>query len=138
MHSTLSVALEHFVRQRPGFEPGNYVRDWQDKAGRAALRADMRTAQRDRAAALAMLAYCNGAGIAVTLPDRGRLSWDGSRLDYTTGQYWCVEYRAAACRALADCIWSHWRDAHGGMSADGMRKYARELFGAYAARRYFN
>lgn len=27
------------------------------------------------------------------------------RLDYCTGQYWCTEYRAAACAVLASALW---------------------------------
>jgi hypothetical protein len=38
------------------------------------------------------------------------LSWDGKRLDYTTGQYWPTEYRRAAAAVLASALWSYWRD----------------------------
>lgn len=136
MDTTLATALSTFIRQRPGFRPGNYMTSGADAAGRRALRRDMLTAQRDRRAALAMLAYCEGAGIPVNLPAGGRLTWNGARLDYCAGQYWCTEYRAAVCRALADAIRTFWRDSFG-WPGDTIRRAARAPFGAYAARRYF-
>ena len=107
----LYQAIESWIRQRPGLDPGNYVSHWADKDGRAAYRAESRAITRQLHDAQALLYACalhgiSEADIAAEMTERERLTWDGQRLEYTTGQYWPVEYRAAACRALSSALWA--------------------------------
>lgn len=99
------ATLERFILQRPGFEPRNY-------ATPAAYRAESRAVTRDRDDALCLwriaLAMVPADRLA-TAGARGRLQWDPARQDwdYTTGQYFPVEYRRAAVRLLLDVIHAH-------------------------------
>jgi hypothetical protein len=138
-------ALEAFANQRPGLEPGNYTRETYRQESRAItaqlhdVRALLRVVRwRESSIPAAML--------AASLDGRGRLEWDAERgeLDYTTGQYWCVEYRAAVARLLADCLWRAdllaYTEARGGRT-EGFRDYylprVRREFGRRIAARYF-
>ncbi len=70
----------------------------------------------------------------------GRLSYRMGAIEYVTGQYFPTEYRAAVCRALAECIW-HWLRYGGGTldtSGEGVRKAAVRAFGRGIASRWFN
>ena len=102
-------ALDRWTRQRPGLDFRNY-------GDVAAYRAELRTITRD-------LADFRALAVAVGTLDpakidwqdafraySGRLSWDGQRLDYCTGQYWPTEYRKAACAALASVLWDYARE----------------------------
>lgn len=62
----------------------------------------------------------------------GRLSWDGKTLDYCTGQYFCTEYRAAACAGLSLALRRYWR-------ADGIdvQTMAQQCLGRGIAARWF-
>jgi hypothetical protein len=159
--ATILAALDRFIRQRPGLEFGNYG-DW------SAYRAEVRSIGRDLQHARALLAYVerhpsiDAERLKAAFRDAysGRLSWDGARLDYCTGQYWPTEYRKAACAVLASAIWSWWRDEcmpapdapvmnagyyglsdrqYGGKSAgDWLRVKARREFDRGVAARWFN
>lgn len=115
------TALHTWINQRPGMDPRNY-----DRAG---YLADLRKVQRQRRDAQTLLAAVELANInadaliaAFPRAFSGRLtlitsSRDGKRLrredwflDYTTGQYWCTEYRAAACAVLASALWEYARE----------------------------
>jgi hypothetical protein len=104
------AALDAFIRQRPGLDYRNY--------DRASYAAEVRSIGRDLQDARALLraVELRPSITAAKLRDAfqsafsGRLSWDGKRLDYTTGQYWPTEYRAAACGALSSALWAYWRD----------------------------
>jgi hypothetical protein len=69
----------------------------------------------------------------------GRLSWDGAKLDYCTGQYWPTEYRAAACAVLASALWTYWRagldNPTGGPQIQAI---ARRAFEPAIAKKWFN
>lgn len=144
LKTTLLDALRAFIDQRPGMDPRNYG------DGRA-YRTEARAVQRDRQDALRLLSAVEGAaGISgAALRDAfrayaGRLSWDGTRLDYCTGQYFPTEYRRAACAVLASALWGYARERyqsnlHAADSAgDWLRRYFRREFGARLARRYFS
>lgn len=118
---TILRMLRDFAKQRPGLDPRNYISHWSDAAGRAAYRAEARRITRQLGDARELI------GLASLTPDaigphlraelqRGRLTLapdgDGWRLDYTTGQYWPVEYRAAVCRVLAGALWAMLRHRH--------------------------
>lgn len=89
--------LREFVGQRPGFEFANY-------GSVAQYQADYRPVLRDLHT-FKQLDYLRGDTLA-SLPTEtwqeasrvssGRLQWNGQEWDYTTGQYFPVEYRAAA------------------------------------------
>jgi len=105
------TALDAFIRQRPGLDYGNY-------GDPSAYRAEVRSIGRDLQDARALLhaVELRPSITAAMLREAfqsafsGRLSWDGARLDYTTGQYWPTEYRRAAAAVLASALWSYWRD----------------------------
>lgn len=106
----LYQAIKDWVRQRPGLDPRNYISHWADAAGRAAYRSDARRITRQLHDAQELLRACqlwhiSEAALAAQMTLRERLTWNGLTLDYTTGQYWPTEYRAAACRALASALW---------------------------------
>ena len=95
----LKALLRAFVAQRPGLDYRNYNTP-------SAYRADQKRAMRDKADALALIsAYPDEAarGFLEKHLD-GRLRLDGEPLDYTPGQYWRTEYRAAVCRAVSDAL----------------------------------
>jgi hypothetical protein len=108
-------ALERFIRQRPGLEPGNY--------DRASYLSDSRMIQRQRREAETLLAAVRWrTGIdtpalveAFRGAYSGRLNLSVSdkgtpALDYCTGQYFCTEYRAAACSVLSSALWTYTRE----------------------------
>ena len=141
--SAIMEALLVWVRQRPGFDLGNY-----DLAG---YRADSRKVSKQKADALAMLRFIDlresitgeMLNAAFDRAFSGRLSWDGKQqmLSYCTGQYWPTEYRAAACAVLASAI-GEWLcescpdsvEARG----DWIRAAAKREFGRGFASRWFN
>ena len=101
-------ALRDWIEQRPGLDPRNY-----DRAG---YRSDSRRITQQKADALELLRAVErrdaldletlrGAFRAFS----GRLTWDGSKLNYCAGQYWPTEYRAAACAVLRSALWDYWR-----------------------------
>jgi hypothetical protein len=105
--AAILTALDAFIRQRPGLDYRNY--------DRASYAAEVRSIGRDLQDARALLraVELRPSITAAVLRDAlspGRLSWDGKRLDYTTGQYWPTEYRRAAAAVLASALWSYWRD----------------------------
>lgn len=127
------AALSQFISARPGFDFRNY-------GDAPSYRADVREAGRQLADARALLRYVERSGVPVTADNfrsfGGRLSWDGERLDYCTGQYYPLEYRRAAAAVLASAIWHYWREQ--GLGVDAMRRNAKLAFGRRIASRYFN
>lgn len=133
-------ALRAFICQRPGLEPGNY-------ASAADYRSELRDIARDRVDALTLYDYVAhqaiGLGPEYLTPDgTSRLDWNSARgeWEYTTGQYFPVEYRRAAARLLASALWQYWRDGMGpdvNSPADAIRNTARLAFRSRRIRRYF-
>ncbi len=125
-------ALATFIRQRPGFEYGNY-------GDAASYRADVRSVGRDKQHAETLLAAVRWRD-SITADDMLKAAQAGGRLtielrasdganpnlpndaplpvggvwigevDYCTGQYWCTEYRAGVARYLASLLWDWTRD----------------------------
>lgn len=135
---TIINALRAFMEQRPGLEWANY-------GDGPAYRADARAITQQLHDARAMLAYIDRAG-SISADDIIRAAShrltietmpDGSaQIDYCTGQYWPVEYRAAVARLCADVLWSWLRDDCG-HDAPGIRSSARREFGSGIAARWF-
>lgn len=164
-------ALAAWIRQRPGLEPGNY-----DAAG---YRSDSRRISRDKRDAETLLAAVKWRD-SITAEDlieaakhafSGRLTMEIRKsttpsgpfqrvvIDYTTGQYWPTEYRAAAAAVLASALWAYTREKampskivssgqefypHAGGSknlvsaGEWLRSHFRKEFGSALQRRWFN
>lgn len=128
----LIFALHRWIAQRPGLEFGNY-------GDVSSYRSELRKITRDLNDARTLLAAIEWRSIgvdalALALRDAwsGRLTWDGERLDYCTGQYWPTEYRAAVCAGLALALRRYWRD-----DGNDAGKMARGEFGRGLASRWF-
>jgi hypothetical protein len=147
-HDRTVAALTAFINQRPGLEPGNYIRDWRDEAGRRAYRADARSITRSLSDARQLVTQVQWREFTAGQWARafegaysGRLTWDGSTLDYCIGQHRPTEYRSAACAVLASLLWADYRDRHKALkpdAADSIRDHFRRVLGRGIARRWFN
>lgn len=152
-------ALAAWIRQRPGLEFGNY-------GDVTSYRADARSIARDkRDAETLLVAVRNNSAITVEMilaaakhSFSGRLEIKVSPaeelpdvhgfrvdIDYTTGAYWCTEYRKAAAAVLAGALWSHMGDSipadgeiDGQSPGDWLRNRFRKEFGSKLQRRWFN
>ena len=131
----IKAALLAFARQRPGFKFADY-------GDIAAYRADVRRATRQLNDARAIAAAIpDGMPVRYLLNQLGsgnRLSLEDGRLDYTVGQYFALEFRAAVARALASALWALWAEDVGPGQADTVRKRARATFGRGIQSRYFD
>jgi hypothetical protein len=150
--NALIEALHDWINQRPGLEPTNYIRGWDDTAGRSAYRSESRSITKDLHDARYFLDYVaiRDSITAEQILDAakhnfsGRLSiepdGDGFRVDYCTGQYWPTEYRKAAAAVLSGAILWNWlrEGLQKTDDADTIRKVARREFPASIARRWFN
>lgn len=145
--------LATFAAQRPGLEFGNY-------GDVSSYRSELRSITKDLHHARALLAAI-GWRESITAEKlkeafrafSGRLTWDGKKLDYCTGQYWPTEYRRAVCAVAASALWDYWRDISMGLKPDettylkshkieNRRDYiitqAKKEFGASIVKRWFN
>jgi len=147
-HDRTVTALTAFINQPPGLEPGNYISGWGDGTGRRAYRAEARSITRALNDARKLVHLVHGREFTAGQWARafegaysGRLSWDGTTLDYCTGQYWPTEYRSAACAVLASLLWADYRDRHKALEADAadtIRAHFRRVLGRGIARRWFS
>lgn len=138
---TILSALTAFAAGRPGLEYANY-------SDPVAYRAEARAITRDLHHVYTLLRRVQLAHsiTSTNLKEAfrafsGRLSWDGSRLDYTTGQYFPTEYRKAVCAVLAAALWDYWRDCvpeSVSNRAESIRCKARRELGRTLADRWFN
>jgi hypothetical protein len=121
-HKRTVAALEDFIHQRPNLEPENYISSGWDEEGRKEYRKEARRITRDLNDARLLLRQVTGRDFteeewneAFTDTYRRNISclvWDGTTLDYCTGQYWPTEYRASVCAVLAYLLWRDYRRAH--------------------------
>ena len=128
----IKSALRAFVAQRPGFDYRNYNTA-------SAYRADQREAAQQKADALALInAFPDEAarGFLEKHLD-GRLRLDGGQLEYTAGQYYCTEYRAAVCRAVSDALRAlSWAQSQERLAET--RKRMARIVGRGCANRWFS
>lgn len=100
--TTLIDTLQAYAEQRPGLDPRNYGHG---RDGWRAYRAEARAITKQlhvaiRAARVARLVGVSDDDIRdACRGDRLTITPEG-RVDYTTGQYWPTEYRAAVARVL--------------------------------------
>jgi hypothetical protein len=153
--AALLRALDNWISQRPGLDPRDYIRAWNDREGLSTYRAEARSITKDLHHARALLRYV-GYRDSITAEDILRASRDafsgrltivplndgeGFSVQYCVGQYWPTEYRRAACAVLASAIWDRIREdlppeiEHKG---DAIRKAARRELGAGLSRRWFH
>ena len=128
----LKAALRAFVAQRPGFDYRNY-----NTAG--AYRADQKRTMRDKADALALINAFPDEAAREFLEKHldGRLRLDGEHLEYTAGQYYCTEYRAAVCRVVSDALRSlSWAQSQERLAET--RKRMARIVGRGCANRWFS
>jgi hypothetical protein len=132
-------ALRKWVAQRPGLEFANY-------GDAAAYRAEARSITRDLREAEVLLDAvawrtssidADALKAALCSAYSGRLSWDGERLDYCTGQYWPTEYRRAVCAVLASALWHATRETRPNYDGHALRAHFVREFGSAMARRWF-
>lgn len=114
--------LMDFVNQRPGLDFHNY-------GDIKSYRQEMREIVNDRQdfyELLALTSYRLGESFNEKLREilernSGRLTLEGGKLQYITGQYFPTEYRPAASRLLVSLLWNDYRDEK---KADGSPVYA--------------
>ena len=99
-------AFKSWINQQPGLDRRDYG-DIHERGSFRAYMQDLRSIQRDGTRARKALkearAYpFNGEAMkdALNRAFSGRLSWNGTELEYVTGQYWPTEYRIAAATVL--------------------------------------
>ena len=130
----IKSTLRAFVTQRPGFDYRNYNTA-------SAYRADQKRAMNDKADALALIsAYPDDADprfLVGVLSSGNRLSLEGGQLEYTAGQYYCTEYRAAVCRAVSDALHAHLY-SHEKQSLQTVRQRMARIVGRGCANRWFS
>ena len=165
------AALRAFIEQRPGF-------DWHNYSTARDYRQDQRRAQRQLHDARAMLRAVELSD-SITADDILREAQSGRltirevepayiaklgqyRVDYCTGQYWCTEFRAGACRLLASVLWTwkrekcmpqvgaapcgsgkaeagmYWDGKHAVPAGDWLRNSFRREYGRSMAARWFS
>ena len=121
--SKLIEALHAWINKRPGLDPRDYIRSWDDKAGRSAYFSEARSITKDLHHARQLLRYVELHSItaeqilhASKHSAGGRLEiqplndGEGFSIDYCVGQYWPTEYRRAVCLVLASAVWDYLRE----------------------------
>ena len=134
-------ALDAFVESRPGFDPVNY------QGAPQAYRADYRRAYqhlRDARELLRAVTWREAIDAdALTRAKHHRIDFKLSatgntvEVDYCTGFYYPVEFRAAVCHTLVFALWTYFRDQCGCDTAVKVRDMARRELGRSIARRWF-
>ena len=148
MKNEIINALYTFANKRPGLDPRDYIRSYDDSDGRSSYYAEARSITRDLTHARALLRRVELSGItAAEIITASREAFSGRltitatddgivKIDYCTGQYFPTEYRKAVAAVCARALWNYWKtDAN---DADRIRNTARREFPRAIARAYFN
>jgi len=148
MKNQIINALYTFANKRPGLEPRDYVRSWDDSEGRATYRAESRNITKDLNHARALLRRVELSGItAEEIIEASKEAFSGRltitatndgivKIGYCVGQYFPTEYRKAVACVCARALWNYWREDS--KTADSIRQLARREFPRAIARAYFN
>lgn len=144
----ITALLRAHIAQRSGIDARNYWTSDSFNArseGQRAFMRDYRQIMQQGRDARQLLAYVERSTMTADIllsgfsAYSGRLqiikTKQGPGIDYTTGQYFPTEYRAAACAVLARAIFEHWYFS--GMNYEQIKKQARQEFGAAIARKWF-
>jgi hypothetical protein len=146
---SLLQQLTEFVNQRPRLEWANYGDTYWMRQDQSKITRQLQDFRKMRA----YLSGLQDSGVyiehhikeASEMAFSGRLTFTDSGIEYCTGQYWPMEYRAAACAVLASAIWSHEREYleryatdYWWVDGDTMRKHLRKILGRGIASRWFN
>ena len=148
MKQKIIDALYTFANKRPGLEPRDYIRSYDDSNGRSTYYAEARNITRDLTHARALLRRVELSGIsAEELLEASKEAFSGRleitatddglvKVSYCVGQYFPTEYRKAVASVCARALWNYWKtDAN---DADRIRNTARREFPRAIARAYFN
>jgi hypothetical protein len=113
--SMILGSLAHFIAQPPRLKVVNYVSCGNDWQGWKALRQERRSITRDLKTAKFLLPMVEaqvtlGVLIESFRAFSGRLEWNGTKLEYSVGQYFPTEYRKAVCAVLSRALWTTWRE----------------------------
>jgi hypothetical protein len=124
-----------FIEGRPGFNGDDY-----QGCQASIYRADYAVALRGLHDGRALLRACalssvTAATLADAFTDARRLTLTADGLEFTACQYPPTEYRAAACRALADALYRHYLP-EAADRASALR-ILRNVLGARLTRRWF-
>ena len=127
--------LIRYLNARPGFEFGNY-------GDLAAYRADVRKATKQKHQAMELLNYiARSESLTLTamlweMQPRDRLSVNPETLavEYCAGQYFPIEYRAAARSAFVQMLWTWAREHCGCDSREKIQAFARRNFSRSVAK----
>jgi hypothetical protein len=134
-------ALSRFIAQRSGMDYRNY-------GERESFLGDYRPILRHGRHARAMLGAIRWRDsitaerlIEASRAYSGRLQFiareDGAvAMEYTTGQYFATEYRAAACAVMAQALWDYWREDC--ETGDDIRRQAKKELGRGIAQSWFS
>lgn len=118
--------LINYARQRPGLDPRDYGggrEGWQCYRREAAeITRDLSDFRDLLNLALRRYSHAelNAAIVNHLTSTDDRLTLEGDRLQYVTGQYWPTEFRPACCRVLVRLIWADYMNER---SADGSKTY---------------
>ena len=105
---TILNLVRAYIDARPGFDRRDYA-----GAPASIYRADYAVALRGLHDGRALLRACALSSVSAqtltdALTDARRLTLTADGLEFTACQYPPTEYRAAACRALADALYRHY------------------------------
>lgn len=144
----ITALLRAHVAQRSGIDFRNYwTRDhWNAHSeGKKAFMSDYRRIMQQGREARQLLAYVERSTMTTDILLSGFKAYSGRLeithkkqgpgIEYTTGQYFATEYRAAACAVLARAIFEYWYFS--GMNYEQIKKQARQEFGAAITRKWF-
>lgn len=148
----LLQTLHQWIDQKPGLDPRNYIRDWQDKDGIRAYKSEARSITADLHDARALLRAIEWRAITPQqILDAARHAYSGRleitqsgetySINYCTGQYWPTEYRRAVCAVLSSALWDYFRDSVVNLPEPKgvtLRQYIKKELGARMQRRWFN
>ena len=147
MKNQIITALYTFANKRPGLDPRDYIRSYDDSNGRSSYYAEARNITRDLTHARALLRRVELSGISANeLLEASKEAFSGRleitatddglvKVSYCVGQYFPTEYRKAIASVCARALWNYWREDS--KPADRIRQLARREFPRAIARAYF-
>jgi hypothetical protein len=136
------AALRKFVAKRSGLDWRNYYCSYADVDGVKAYRADRAEIAKDGKHARQLLTLCELLKIPLTRlvrsQDRLNMNVETASVEYTTGQYFPTEYRAAVCRACASAIWDWLINTERARNRAEVQAWIKARLGRGIANAWFN